>query len=96
MKTELEILKEKVKEIENQQRKCNHEWGEIEYDPERVEITRDERVYLGSDSYFMEVGTGKFKDKPRWTRICKKCGKKEHAHEEEKLVTGIEKRIVFR
>ena len=83
MKTELEKLKERIAELEKRQLSCNHEWLEPEYDPEEREIKRDEFVYLGSDSYYTEVGTGNYEKIDRWSRVCKKCQKKEYTYEEE-------------
>ena len=96
MKTELEILEEKVRKLKEKQVQCNHEWTSPEYDPERKEITTEEFVYLGSDSYYRPVGTGTFENVDRWSRICKKCGKKEYAYEVEEVPVKTEKRPKFR
>lgn len=95
MKTELELLKEKVAKLESAQARCKHEWGEPEYDPERKEITRDEFVYLGSDSYYKPVGTGLFENVDRWSRVCTKCGKKEYAYEQEEVAVQTVRRPKF-
>lgn len=34
MKTELELLKERISQIKRIQKECNHEWNDLEYDPE--------------------------------------------------------------
>lgn len=95
MKTELELLKERIKRIENMQMYCDHEWGEAEYDPEREEITREEFVPLGVDSYYRALGTGSFKDVDRWSRTCKKCCKKEYTYKMEEVAVKTEKRPKF-
>lgn len=92
MKTELEKLKEqrnqierRIRKIEDLQNKCEHEWDEVKYEPEKKEICRDEFVYLGSDSYYKSVGTGTYTDVDRWSRVCKKCGKKEYTYQQEEV-----------
>ena len=95
MKTELEILEEKVKKLKKKQTQCNHEWEDAKYDPERREITTEEFVYLGSDSYFRSAGTGMFENVNRWSRVCKKCGKKEYAYEMEEVPIKTMKKPKF-
>ena len=95
MKTELEILEERINKLREKQELCDHEWAETKYDPERKEIMRDEFVDLGSDSYHTEVGTGFYEDVDRWSRICKKCGKKEYAYEMEEVPVKIVRRPRF-
>ena len=95
MKTEIELLEEKINTLRNKQALCKHEWSKPEYDPEKKEITTEEIVYLGSDSYYKEVGTGNFENINRWSRICKKCGKKEYTYKEEKVVVKTLKRPAF-
>ncbi len=102
-KTELEILEEKkaklvskINDIYYKQLICKHDWDEPYYDPYKEEGIRQEWVYQGSDSHYDYVGTGIFYDKPRWTRICKKCGKKEHAYDYEDVVVKTEKRLKFK
>ena len=95
MKTELEILEEKVRKLKEKQAQCSHEWTDAEYDPERKEITTEEFVYLGSDSYYKQVGTGLYEDVKRWSRVCKKCGKREYAYEMEDVVVQTVKRPKF-
>jgi len=70
--------------------------GRSEYDPEKREITREEFVYLGSDSYYTQVGTGTFEMVDRWSRICKICGKKEHTYEQEEVAVRTIKRPRFK
>ena len=95
MKTELEILEERVRELKRAQTLCNHEWDEVKFEPERKEITRKEWVYLGSDSYCTDVGTGLFKNVNRWSRTCKKCGKKEYSYKQEEVAIQTIKRPKF-
>ena len=94
-KTELEILEEKVRKLKEKQAQCSHEWTDAEYDPERKEITTEEFVYLGSDSYYKQVGTGLYEDVDRWSRVCKKCGKREYAYEMEEVSVKTIKRPKF-
>lgn len=96
MKTELELLKERIAQIEFAQALCEHEWGQIEYDPEKKEITREEFVCLGpADSYYEPVGTGMFENIDRWSRVCSKCGKKEYSYEQEEVAIETIRRPKF-
>ncbi len=96
MKTELEELKERIKEIEEKQYNCDHEWGEIECEPYEKDITEERFVYQGSDSYYTRVATGQTYTSKRWTRICKKCGKKEVAYDYEDKEEIIEVKKKYR
>ena len=95
MKTELEILEEQVRKLKSAQNLCNHEWDEVKFEPESKEITREEFVYLGSDSYWTNIGTGLFENVNRWSRTCKKCGKKEYSYEQEEVAVQTIKRPKF-
>ncbi len=103
-KTELEILEEKkqkrinkMNDIYYKQLICKHEWGKTFYDPYQEEATRERFVYQGSDSYYTYEGTGMYYEKDRWTRICKKCGKKEHAYDYEEVeVVQKERKLKFK
>ena len=96
MKTELEQLKERIRIIEDAQRKCDHDWSEPVYDPENREITREEFVPMGSDPYFRTVGTGIYKRVDRWSRTCKKCQKIEYTYEMENVAVKTMKRPKFK
>ena len=95
MKTELELLRERITQIENAQAHCDHVWGQIEYEPEKREITKVEIVSVGVDLFPEEVGTGMFKNVDRWSRICQKCGKKEYSYEQEEIAVKTIKRPKF-
>ena len=79
MKTELERLKEKVAELEKQQLVCNHEWEEPKYEPEEQDEVRYETEWHGVDCCYKAVRVGS-KTVPRWSRVCKKCGKREYTY----------------
>lgn len=70
----------KKKQLLEQEKNCKHIWGEIINDPETVK----EAVYShleghGSDPY--PVYNYYDKQKQRWSRTCKNCGKKEYTYE---------------
>lgn len=96
MKTELERLQERIAQIKFAQAHCDHEWGQVEYDPDKREITREELVNLGlADSYYKTVATGMFEKVDRWSRVCNKCGKKEYSYEQEEIAIETIKRPKF-
>lgn len=71
---------QKLADLRQKQSVCNHEWGEVEYDPEikRIPVYKDR--FFGSDYIPELIGfEGKIVD--RWSRTCKKCGKVEHTKE---------------
>ena len=78
---ELRQLKEKVHKIETMQARCNHNWGDPKYVPERVEKMRYEQRVQGSDVYWEEIPTGAYEMKDKWSRMCTKCGKIEYTTE---------------
>lgn len=83
-KDDIERLKRELSEKERQQktleRDCNHKWGDTQYDPEEyMEPAFSHFEGHGSDpvpryNYYPAK-------KDRWSRECKKCGKKEYTYE---------------
>ena len=96
MKTELELLEEKVAKLKRLQANCNHEWSKPEYDPEEQEIKVVEDVWYGVDVWPEERGTGRYRKVDRWSRVCKKCGKKEYTYEMEKVPVKTVSRPKFK
>lgn len=72
---------EKLAEINREQANCDHEWGEVVYDPEITSEPIDfELKFRGSDCYHVPTGYHDVEHK-RWSRTCKKCGKVEYTKE---------------
>jgi len=83
MTREEEIRSRYEKELANlrkEQSECNHEWGDIEYNPEIKQMPRFEDRFIGSDYMPELVGYTESKV-ARWSRTCKKCGKVEYTKE---------------
>ncbi len=91
MKSRIEELEEEIKKLKREQYLCKHEWEKVVYDPERVEIMREEIEAQGVDIWYIEVGTGRYTNKDRWSRYCPKCGKKEYTYEVEVVPVQIKK-----
>lgn len=66
--------------LRREQSNCNHEWGEVKYDPEIQSIPRYEGRFIGVD-YMPELVGFDEKKVDRWSRTCKKCGKVEYTKE---------------
>lgn len=75
---------------------CDHEWSNPEYDPEEQEIKVVEDVWYGVDVWPEERGTGRYRKVDRWSRVCKKCGKKEYTYEMEKVPVKTVSRPKFK
>ena len=91
MKSELEMLKEKVKHLEEIQKKCLHDWEEPQRDTMEKEII--ETYWVGVDCMFGP--TGKYETVPCYSRTCKKCGKKEYTEQIEEVAVQTIKRPKF-
>lgn len=91
MKSELEILKEKVKQLEEIQKKCLHDWDDPQKDTMEKEIC--ETHWVGVDCMFGP--TGKYETVPCYSRTCKKCGKKEYTEQMEEVAVQTIKRPKF-
>lgn len=70
-----------LRELLNEQKNCNHEWGEVKFDPEIVKEPRYETRWQGVDCWPEIVGHTE-KKIDRWSRTCKKCGKVEYTKEQ--------------
>ena len=91
MKTELEMLKERVKQLEEIQNNCNHDWGEPQQDTMQKEIW--DTQWVGVDCF--PAPTGRFKTVQCYSRTCKKCGKKEYTEQMEEVAVQTIKRPKF-
>ena len=79
----IEALKREIHLLERQIESCRHDWGEAVYDPEKFREGYGSRlVTQGSDHWIEYEG---FRDaiRPRWSRTCKLCGKKEYTYTQE-------------
>ena len=81
---EEELRKEyerKLASLRREQSLCNHEWGEVVYDPEIKKRTLWLRIETqGSDVWFRPTGCRDVECK-RWSRTCKLCEKTEYTNE---------------
>ena len=92
MKSELELLRERVKHLEEKQNNCAHDWLEPQRDTMEEEIY--ETQWVGVDCF--PAPTGKYKTISCWSRTCSKCGKKEYTKETEEVAVTTEQRPKFR
>lgn len=88
---ELELeYQRKKKQIQLEQFQCNHCWDSPEYDPETKKEPCGYRVIgQGSDVWVEAVGYSSV-NIPRWSRICKKCGKVEYTYRCEPIIANYE------
>lgn len=81
MKSELELLKEKVEQLEEKQNYCKHEWLELQRD----EIEEEIYETLWAGELAIPSPTGRYKKISCLSRTCSKCGKKEYTKEPKEL-----------
>ncbi len=90
MNDKIRDLQKQIKDEEQRIKDCNHEFQEAFYNPETVkEGYGSKNIGKGSDPYFVPEG---YRDveKPRWTRICQRCGHNQHAYTKKPIVSGHE------
>ena len=68
---------------------CTHDYGNVEYSPEKISEEVWETKWQGVDCYPALVG---YKEviKDRWARQCKKCGKVQYTYKRNKTVQEFE------
>ena len=76
IEAEIKRLQRELSRIEADQLRCNHDW--CEPFEERMTEPIYETRWQGVDCYPEIVG---YKQVPCWSRVCKKCGKKETTQE---------------
>ncbi len=69
----MDYLKAKLLEFKDKQYHCDHIWDEVQYEPEILEIMGQEVNQI-------------YDTIPRWSRICKKCGKKQYTYNQEVII----------
>lgn len=72
----------KLSVLKLEQDNCDHEWGEVKYDPEIKSDPYGYRMIAhGSDVWGEPDGYHDVEHK-RWSRTCKKCGKVEYTNKQ--------------
>ena len=74
----------KLEALRTEQNNCQHDWNEVEYDPELKNIPKYEDRFIGSD-YMPEIVGFIEKKIDRWSRTCNKCGKVEYTYIQEPI-----------
>lgn len=72
----------KLAALRTEQNNCQHDWGEVKYDPEFKSIPKFQDRFVGSD-YMPELVGYDEKKIDRWSRTCKKCGKVEYTKQQQ-------------
>lgn len=87
MKQGYESVLEELCKIRLIQDRCDHEWGELVFEPETKEIMAPKYDnFYGLEVMYYSMPTGKFETIDRWSRTCPKCNKKEYIYEKEKVI----------
>lgn len=95
IQSEIDRREAEIRALKAQQAGCDHQWGEVVYDP-----------YMGKK----EVLTGRYEthgvhmwpitrfvdeEKPRWKRVCQKCGKPEYTEKMTEIKQVVKKEPDF-
>ena len=73
-----EQIERELAAVKDQIENCNHEYGEIQYDPEKVKEPYGSKIVTqGSDVWFVPEGF-RYRKKERWSQTCTKCGHKRY------------------
>ena len=76
----LRELRKLDSDIEYSEKNCSHDWDKSTYDPESIRVPSGyELEKHGSDCWSVPTGY-RTESKPRWKRVCKKCGKTEYTY----------------
>ncbi len=78
-------LRSLQQDISHEEKQCHHIWGETTYDPEHYsEAYGYKLIAQGSDCWSEPEG---YRDatRPRWSRTCVHCGKKEFTQKQKPL-----------
>lgn len=94
-KSELELLKEKVRKLEILQARCDHNWQEPFEDSYEEEIKEVVYTGMGLDRWPSEYGTGRYKTVKCFARECSKCGKIERTTNMEEVPVATKKVTKF-
>ncbi len=79
LQDEINNLEHQLRDLKSQQARCAHEWGEPKYNPYMVKRERAlHGQYTTHGIHQYPRTTFDNVEKPRWTRVCKKCGIVQH------------------
>lgn len=86
---QIESLQKEIKQHQQAIDNCRHgEWSEPKYDPEEYrEGYGSKQVGKGSDPWWEPEGYVT-KQRDRWSRECKCCGKIEYTYTQEPVIVG--------
>ena len=88
MNDKIKQLNDQIQSELNKIKNCSHEFGAPYSNPETVMEPYGYRmVAMGSDVWGESEGVREV-TKPRWTRVCKKCGLEEHTNKVEPIFSG--------
>ena len=80
-------LRELNEQVGNEERRCQHDWNEPISDPEAYQAAEfDHYEPHGSDPEPIYRYHTAYRD--RWSRTCKKCGKKEYTQKRKTVATA--------
>jgi len=90
MNQKIKDLQAQINAEQEKMNRCEHKFGNAFYNPE---IKREPYGYSldghGSDIWYVPAGYHDVSH-PRWTRVCKNCGKEEHTYSQKPIVSGFE------
>lgn len=79
---EIKILKGSVARLKREQDMCSHQFDEPFYDPYEATEMYDTGNYERQGIHSWPITSPRKVTKKRWTRVCSKCGKREHTEKE--------------
>ena len=87
-------LEMEIQAAKSRMNSCQHNWGEVKFDPEAHSVSDNRKgyEYHGSDMWTVPSFHTEYKD--RWSRECSKCGKIDYTYENE--VVKVETKPKFR
>ena len=87
---EIGRLKRQIELLENEIKNCIHNFKDPIYDPEEITVQDDNLGYEIHGSDMWPRYSSHKEKKPRWSRECKTCGKKEYTYTQKPIVQNLE------
>lgn len=78
LQAQIDSLRRQIQDLEIQQARCPHDWGDIEYTPTVTEAYSARSWHGPGPLRSHPMVSVPRQERPRWRRVCATCGLVEH------------------
>jgi len=85
LQAQIDALKLQIKDLEAQQARCRHEWGDVTYAPVVTKAYSARSLHGPGPLESHPLVHVPRQERPRWERTCTRCGLAQHTERTEEI-----------